>query len=170
MGALVEVVRALAEAGVGVTPDKLERTLAEPVLDLSVSLGSVLEGLKECLATVDGVARTAEGARAFEGLPQTGNGLAYMSPRMTRQMHAALDQVIAANGQSVLTLMARFLLPSVGYPVGWVVRNEDEGILFTSNTPSSHKSTLLTLGFVGALPAVVALGSSMSEPDETLPE
>jgi hypothetical protein len=270
LGALVEVVRALAEAGVGMTPDKLARMLAEPVLDLSISLGSVLEGLKaragvilaidesrrlsipgesfsfpytdflvqvdgvgslgdalirraasdpfirsrrteawivvspsirlpppwnayepslikdlasgrfyvvsspaflkECLATVDGVATTPEGARAFEGLPQTGNGLAYMSPRMTRQMHAALDQVIAANGQSVLTLMARFLLPSVGYPVGWVVRNEDEGILFTSNTPSSHKSTLLTLGFVGALPAVVALGSSMSEPDETLPE
>jgi hypothetical protein len=116
--------------------------------------------LERCLSATDGVAEGSDFIRAFEQLPTLGNGLTYLSPRMTRQMHAVLDRVIETNGSSVTTSIARFFLPDVGYPVGWVARNTDGGILFTSNTPSSHKSTLLTLGYAALLPALAVVGAS----------
>jgi hypothetical protein len=126
--------------------------------------------LKRCLSTTDGVAQTGEFARAFEQLPMTGNGLTYFSPRMTRQMHAFLDRVIAVDGSSMATSLARFFLPDVGYPVGWVARNTDAGLLITSNSPSSHKSTLLTLGYVALLPAVAVVGASVLAPGAPKPQ
>jgi len=120
--------------------------------------------LKKCLSTADGVAQTDEFMRAFDQLPMTGNGLTYLSPRMTRQMHAVLDRVIEANGSSITSSLARFFLPDAGYPVGWVASNTDEGLLITSNSPSSHKSTLLTLGYVALLPAAAVVGASFLEP------
>jgi len=116
--------------------------------------------LKKCLSTTGGVTKSADFIRAFEQLPMTGNGLTYLSPRMTRQMHAALDRVIEANGSSITTSIARFFLPDVGYPVGWVAKNVHDGLLIRSNSPSSHKSTLLTLGYVALLPAVAVVGAS----------
>jgi len=116
------------------------------------------------------VAKTAEFGRAFEQLPMTGNGLTYFSPQMTRQMHAFLDRVIAVDGSSITTSLARFFLPDVGYPVGWVASNTDEGLLITSNSPSSHKSTLLTLGYVALLPAVAVVGASVLAPGAPKPE
>jgi hypothetical protein len=116
--------------------------------------------LKTCLSTTDGVAQTADFVRAFEQLPMTGNGLTYFSPRMTRQMHAVLDRVIEANGSSLATSITRFFLPDVGHSVGWVAANTDDGLLITSNSPSSHKSTLLTLGYAALLPAAAVVGAS----------
>lgn len=116
--------------------------------------------LAKCVSTIDGIGQTVEFMSAMEGLPKLGNGLVYMSPRMTRQMHAGLDRVIEANGSSIGTSIARFFLPDVGYPVGWVVANQSDGILFTSNSPSSHKSTLLTLGYAALLPALAVIGAS----------
>jgi hypothetical protein len=126
--------------------------------------------LEECLSTVNGVKRSAGFVRAFEHLPASGNGLAYVSPRMTRQMHALLDRVIAAGGSSISTSIARFFLPDVGYPAGWVVENTRDGLLFTSNTPSSHKSTLLTLGFAALLPALAVVGASALASEPNAPE
>jgi len=119
--------------------------------------------LKRCLSTTGGVAQSADFIRAFEQLPMTGNGLIYLSPRMTRQMHAVLDRVIETNGSSITTSLARFFLPDVGYPVGWVAENTDHGLLITSNSPSSHKSTLLTLGYAALLPAAAVIGASFLE-------
>jgi hypothetical protein len=121
--------------------------------------------LAKCISTVEGVTQTSAFGKAMEGLPASGNGLVYMSPRMTRQMHAGLDRVIEANGSSILTSIARFFLPDVGYPVGWVVANQSDGILFISNTPSSHKSTLLTLGYAALLPALAVIGTSTLDPN-----
>jgi hypothetical protein len=260
---LVDIVRALGELGVGLSPEELDEALRERVLDLDITLGAILERLdttaglilavdesrllripgesfwfpytdflfridglaalvdavaeraaldpfiasertqdwviirpairlpppwnayepsvvkeiatgrmyvvstpaflEECLSTTDGAARTEDFIRAFEQLPTVGNGLTYLSPRMTRQMHAVLDRVIEANGSSITTSIARFFLPDVGYPVGWVAKNTDSGLLFTSNTPSSHKSTLLTLGYAALLPALVVVGASHLE-------
>ncbi|MFZ1865571.1 MAG: hypothetical protein WAU39_15215 [Polyangiales bacterium] len=120
--------------------------------------------LQKCLSAGENVTTTPDFARAFEGLPRTGNGLMYVSPRMTRQMHAMLDRIILANGSSLTTSVVRFFLPDVGYPAGWVVKNTDDGLLLTSNTASSHKSTLLTLGFGALLPAVVLAGVSALGP------
>jgi hypothetical protein len=72
--------------------------------------------------------------------------------------------VIEANGSSITTSLARFFLPDAGYPVGWVASNTDEGLLIRSNSPSSHKSTLLTLGYVALLPAAAVVGASFLEP------
>ena len=119
--------------------------------------------LKKCLSTTGGVTQSADFIRAFEQLPMTGNGLMYFSPRMTRQMHAVLDRVIEMNGSSIVTSIARFFLPDVGYPMGWVARNVVDGLLVTSNSPSSHKSTLLTLGYAALLPAAIVVGASFLE-------
>jgi hypothetical protein len=120
--------------------------------------------LKKCLSTMEGVVRSADFIRAFEQLPMTGNALAYLSPRMTRQMHALLDRVIETNGSSITTTLTRFFVPDVGYPVGWVASNINGGLLITSNTPSSHKSTLLTLGYAALLPAAAVIGASLLAP------
>lgn len=121
--------------------------------------------LERCVSTTESVAQNADFVRAFQELPPDGNGLMYLSPRMTRQLHALLDRVIEANGSSITTTIARFFLPDFGYPVGWVVTNREDGILFTSNTPSSHKSTLLTLGYAALLPALAVVGTSMLAPE-----
>jgi len=121
--------------------------------------------LKRCLATTVGVTKTADFIRAFEQLPTRGNGLTYFSPVLTRQMHAQLDRIIEINGASITTSIVRFFLPDVGYPVGWVAQNAAEGLLITSNSPSSHKSTLLTLGYAALLPAAAVLGASLLAPE-----
>jgi hypothetical protein len=126
--------------------------------------------LEKCVSTTDGVERSADFIRAFEHLPASGNGLAYVSPRMTRQVHALLDRLIAAGGSSISTSIVRFFLPDVGYPAGWVVENTRDGLLFTSNTPSSHKSTLLTLGFAALLPALAVVGASALAREPTAQE
>lgn len=126
------------------------------------------EFLESCLVTTRNVTQSPDFARAFDQLPTNGNGMTYVSPRMTRQMHAILDRVIEVNGSSMSTGIARFFLPDVGEPAGWVVRNAPNGMLFTSNTPSSHKSTLLTLGYAALLPAVVVFGASVLAPEQAL--
>ncbi|MBW2587908.1 MAG: hypothetical protein JRD92_13305 [Deltaproteobacteria bacterium] len=126
--------------------------------------------LKKCLSTTEGVAPTAEFIRAFDQLPTAGNGLLYFSPSMTRQMHALLDRVIETDGSSITATVARFFLPDVGYPLGWIATNTREGLLITSNSPSSHKSTLLTLGYAALLPAIAVVGASALQPSAPKPE
>lgn len=267
---LVDIVRALGGLGVGTTPEELDRALQEPVLELDITLGDIVERLdtttgiilaidegrplripgepfwfpytdflfridglaeladaiaekaaldpfivseqtkhwvivrpaiqlpppwnayepsvikeiatgrmyvvstpaflKRCLATTEGAAQTADFIDAFDQLPTDGNGLVYFSPRMTRQMHAVLDRMIETSGSSITTSIARFFLPDVGYPVGWVARNTDEGLLFTSNSPSSHKSTLLTVGYAALLPAIAVVAASAIAPDSAEPK
>jgi hypothetical protein len=120
--------------------------------------------LRRCIASTGGVEHSADFMHAFEQLPMRGNGLMYFSPRLTRLMHAQLDRVVEVDGASIATSIARFLLPDVGYPVGWVAQNAAEGLLITSNSPSSHKSTLLTLGYAALLPAAAVLGASLLGP------
>jgi hypothetical protein len=123
-----------------------------------------------CLASGGTVTTAPDFTRSFEGLPRSGNGLMYVSPRMTRQMHSLLDRVISSDGASVTTSLIRFLLPDVGYPAGWIARNEQDGLLFTSNTATSHKSTLLTLGLAALLPAAVLIAASALAPPAAVAE
>jgi len=267
---VVEIVRALGKLGVGMTPQELDETLRRPVLDLDITLGTIVERmdttvglilavddsrplqipgesfwfpytdflfridgladladaiatraaldpfiavqrtedwivvrpaitlpppwnayepsvvkeistgrmyvvsspkfLTKCIETTDGVTQSPDFARAFEQLPKNGNGLMYFSPRLTRQMHAQLDRLIEINGSSITTSIIRLFLPDVGYPLGWVAQNAAEGLLITSNSPSSHKSTLLTLGYAASLPAAAVLGASLLAPQPTTPE
>lgn len=262
--ALVDVIRELGALGVGISPEELERALAEPALDLDIPWTAVLErlnttaalilevdenrplrmpgeafwfpytdfllridGLSEladaiarkaatdpfiasqssedwvimspaielpppwnayqpsviqqvstgsmfvvsspafmqrCLSANQSITATADFSRAFDGMPRTGNGLMYLSPRMTRQMHGLLDRVIGATGGSITTSVMRFFMPDAGYPAGWIMKNVQDGLLFTSNTSSSHKSTLLTLGVAALLPAAAVVGVSALTP------
>ena len=266
LGALIDVVRGLAQLGVGMTPEELDDALDERWLDLDMTLEEIVEGLsttvglilsidesrnlwfsgesmifsytdfllridgmgsladaiirraaaeplvrseqteewvilrpairlpppwnaynpafvkeratgriylvsspgffKRCLATTEGVGQTPDYTVAFEGLPRSGNGHAYFSPTMTRQMHSVLDQIVGANGPSLATRIARFFLPDAGYAVGWVVEGKPNGLAFSSNTPSSHKSTLLTLGYAALLPGAAVVGASLLAPEE----
>lgn len=129
--------------------------------------------MERCLATAEtgNIASNVVFQTAFADLPRSGNGMTFLSPTMTRQMHAALDQVIAAQGGTITTTVARVLLPDAGTPVGWALRNEPNGMLFTSNTASSHKSTLLTMGLAALLPAAVIVGASWmaAEPAPDVP-
>lgn len=126
--------------------------------------------MQRCLSTDRTVAATADFGRAFDDLPHQGNGLMYLSSRMTRQMHGVLDQIIAATGGSIGTSLARFFLPDAGYPAGWIMKNTEQGLLITSNTSSSHKSTLLTLGVAALLPAAAVVGVSALTPPDARPE
>lgn len=261
LGAVVDIVRSFTELGVGMTPEELESALRSRFLDLDISLGAVLDGLKTtaglilavdegrtlripgesfafpytdfllridglsdladaiakraafdpfialeqtddwivirpaislpppwsaydpsvvkdvatgrmyivsspsflraCLAIEQGVRQASDFQSAFDDLPATGNALMYMSPRLTRAAHGVLDRVIESNGSSVTTSVVRLLLPDVGHPVGWVASNAADGLLVTSNTPSSHKTTLLALGYAALLPGLAVVGSSM---------
>jgi hypothetical protein len=122
--------------------------------------------LKECLASGGALATNASFQVASAGLPDTGNSFLYLSPRMTRVMHAALDKVIAAQGPAIQTQVARALLPDAGEPYAWILRNEPEGVLVRSNGASSHKSTLLTFGFAALLPAAILLTPPAPDPTE----
>ena len=126
--------------------------------------------LERCLDAGGGLTQSPDFTRAFGRLPSEGNGLIYFSPRLTRAMHALLDRVIEANGSSVTASIVRFLLPDVGHPVGWVVQNRPDGLLVASSSPSSHKSTLLTIGYAALLPAAAVFGVSLLEADEPPPE
>ena len=141
----------------------------EPALIKEIATGRVFAVssrafLERCLDEARGVATSEDYARAFDQLPSTGNGLTYLSPTMTRQMHAALDQIVGANGPSLPAKLARFFLPDAGYPVGWVVESKTNGLAFSSNTPSSHKSTLITLGYAALLPGAAVVGASLLAP------
>ncbi len=119
--------------------------------------------LRDCLSLTENVGTTSDFRRAMSGLPTEGNGLLYLSPKMTRVMHAALDRVVVAQGPAVQTQVARFLLPAAGEPYGWVLESRADGLLFTSNSASSHKSTLLMLGYAALLPAAFVLGAEWLE-------
>ncbi len=121
--------------------------------------------LTRCLLQESDLTATADFERAFDELPTIGNGMVFVSPQLTREMHAALDRVINDRGSSIATTIVRFLLPDAGLPIGWVGVNRNDGVLLTSNSSSSHKSTLITLGYVALLPAIAVLGASRLDSD-----
>ena len=130
-----------------------------------IYVASTGDFFRRCLSAAEPLSQTEGYAQAFGGLPQTGNGLVYFSPQMTREMHAALDQIIAINGPSIASSVARFFLPDAGYPVGWVAENLPNGLHFSSNSASSHKSTLLALGLAALLPGAAVVAASMLGPE-----
>lgn len=121
--------------------------------------------LWRCLETTEGVDTTSDFGEAFDGLSTTGNGLMYLSPELTRQLHAVLDGVSQSEGNAIAAKLVRFFLPDAGLPAGWALERKETGLLLRSNTSSSHKSTLLTLGYAALLPAVAVVGASMLGPE-----
>lgn len=134
----------------------------EPALMMNAATGRTFlvsspAFLQECLRTRDGLRANATFADTTSALPPNGNGFIYLSPRITRVMHAALDKIVAAQGPGIQTHVARALLPTPGEPYAWVLRNQPDGVLLHSSSASSHKSTLLTFGFAALLPALILL-------------
>jgi hypothetical protein len=134
----------------------------EPALMMDVTTGrtylvSSRGFLQQCLGTSDRLRANPTFVETTSALPQDGNGFIYLSPRITRVMHAALDKVVAAQGPATQTHVARALLPTPGEPYAWALRNQPDGVLFRSNSASSHKSTLVTFGLAALLPALILL-------------
>lgn len=115
--------------------------------------------LTKCLSQQTDLTATADFEAAFDELSPIGNGMLFVSPQLTREMHSMLDRVINERGSTVVSTIVRILLPDAGSPIGWVGMNRDDGVLFTSNSSSSHKSTLITLGYAALLPAIAVLGA-----------
>ena len=135
-----------------------------------VYLVSRPEYLEESLAAKSRVTDNPEFVEAFDGLPNAANGMLFLSSRLTREMHAIVDRTINQSGASPGTTVARFMLPEAGFPLGWVGANQPDGLFFSSNSSSSHKSTLLTFGFAAMVPAIlVAAASRLRTPQEALP-
>lgn len=116
--------------------------------------------LERTLSQASSVKTTSSFQRAFKELPATGNGIVYLSPRLTRQLQSTVDRLTVERSPTLATSLIRLVLPEADVPIGWVCRNEEQGVLFTSNTSSSHKSTLITLGLATLAPVVVTLGLS----------
>ena len=135
-----------------------------------VYLVSRPEYLEQSLAAKSRITDNPEFVEAFEGLPDAANGMLFLSSRFTREMHAIVDRTINQSGPSPGTTVARFMLPEAGFPLGWVGANQPEGLLFSSNSSSSHKSTLLTFGFAAMVPAIlVTAASRLRSPREAPP-
>ncbi|MGB5811834.1 MAG: hypothetical protein WBG86_14950, partial [Polyangiales bacterium] len=134
-----------------------------------VYLVSTPEYLEKCLADGTSVVESDDYRQAFDGLPRVGNGMMFMSRQLTRELHGILDRRINEEGASVGTAIARFVLPSAGSPVGWAAVSRNDGWLFTSNSPSSHKATFVSLGYAALLPAILVLGASGSTPRASTP-
>ena len=120
--------------------------------------------LTKCLSQQSDLTATADFKRAFDGLPTIGNGMVFASAQLTREMHGVLDRVINHGGSTILTTIVRLLLPDAGSPIGWVGMNRNDGVSFTSNSSSSHKSTFITFGYAALLPAIAVLGASRLDP------
>jgi hypothetical protein len=143
----------------------------EPALMMDTSTGRTFvvsspRFLQECLGASNRLRATATFAETTSALPTDGNSFIYLSPRITRVMHAALDKVVAAQGPAIQTHVARALLPTASEPYAWVLRNQPNGVLFRSNSASSHKSTLVTFGFAALLPALLLLDPPSARPTE----
>ncbi len=148
--------------GIGLPPpwNAYDPSLIKDVVTGRMYLVSSPTYLTKCLSRRSDVTATADFKKAFGGLPSVGNGMVFVSSQLTREMHAMLDRVINERGSTMMTTIVRFILPDAGSPIGWVGTNRNNGVLFMSNSSSSHKSTLVTLGYAALLPAIAMIGAS----------
>ncbi|MEM7137551.1 MAG: hypothetical protein AAF500_13275 [Myxococcota bacterium] len=134
--------------------------LVEDLRSGRVYLSSNPAFLEQSLTSPRRVTEAGDYEAVFAELPTQGNGMLFMSRRLTRELHGLLDRWVNESGAGLGTALARFFLPDGGLPVGWVAQNRPDGVLFTSNSPSSHKSTLVTLAYATVLPVIVAMAAS----------
>ncbi|MEM9730906.1 MAG: hypothetical protein AAF997_20150 [Myxococcota bacterium] len=134
-------------------------TLIQELESGRVFLASSPNFFDAALRASAGVTKAEDYQTAFRALPQTGNGMLFLSRTLTREMHGLVDRWVNEFGVSSGTSIARVLLPKAGMPVGWVGGTKGHGSAFMSNSPSSHKATLVSLGVVALVPVMIAMSA-----------
>lgn len=101
--------------------------------------------------------------KATKGLPVEGNGLSYLSPAFVGKLRGFLDRLarLEPKARSGLDFAFHFL-PAPGIPIASVRTNLPEGLLFTSNTVSSHKSSILAMMY--ANPFIIGILAAVAIP------
>lgn len=115
----------------------------------------------------DTLGSSAEFKTATAGLPAEGNGLTFASPRCLRSLaglaKTAMDEALksgagGAGAEQAGKLLLDLFLTVPSGPVASVYANVPEGMLFASNTTSSHKGTVISLNAMPML-AITAAGA-----------
>lgn len=104
-------------------------------------------------------------AKAMEGLPKEGNGLSYVSPNAIKQiwhfLELATESSMGEKSKSEMDMMRKIwevMLPKGDNPISAGRANLQGGMLYVSNGPDTHKSTLATIAVYPA--ALMAIGAS----------
>ena len=112
-------------------------------------IASSREFLTTCLEGKSPLSGDEKFKAAITGLPAEGNGLEYVSANAVKELWSALKEMSkqAPEGQAgMMEKLWELYLPKDGVPMASVRANLPDGILFTSNSSESHKTTLATIG------------------------
>jgi hypothetical protein len=105
------------------------------------SAPSVVTAAIESFNRRDGIVATAEFKAAFQGLPEAGNGLSYMSPRFMRTLMeiqtAALDRPGAKDGKQIQALLHKLFGLKPDAQSAYVEQNLEDGVLTVGTTTAS---------------------------------
>jgi len=125
------------------------------------------------MAKAAGTGDTLAGSGVFKqataGLPAEGNGLSYVTPQFVKAVGTFYMEVLRVSMQSsgaagpaeeVSKLLMQYLMDAPETPVATVYANVPEGMLFMSNTNSTHKGTLLQLGMLPVVTGLFAAGAA----------
>ncbi len=112
-------------------------------------IASTSEFLTTCLEGKTPLSGDDKFKAAVSGLPAEGNGMQYVSSNAIKEIWTALKSMAkeAPEGQAaMMEKLWELYLPKDGVPIASVRANLPDGILFTSNSSESHKSTVATMG------------------------
>lgn len=111
-------------------------------------VASSSEFLTTCLEGKTPLSGDEKFKAAVSGLPAEGNGLQYVSSNAIKEVWTGLKSMAkeAPEGQAgMMEKLWDLYLPKEGVPIASVRANLPDGILFTSNSSESHKSTIATM-------------------------
>jgi hypothetical protein len=157
-------------------PDMTGNGRLQPQLYFDKASGMILIGtsadfIKSCLKPSTSITANSDFKDATSGLPTEGNGFSYASADIVEELTAIIlaaaemssGMGATAPGPQEIEIMKEvvgFYLPEQPAGVASVSANLDEGVVITSKTYDSHKSTMLS----AANPTVIAMLASMSFP------
>jgi hypothetical protein len=128
--------------------------------------------LKEYFSEKAALAQSPEFQQATRNFPGEANGVSYMGPNAIVKIQKVLNSIAKFSpkiNEGVEIIQA--LLPEPNIATATTYSNLPDGIFFTSNTTSSHKSTLLAMlyanPFVIGLAAVVAMPNYVKHLNES---
>ena len=155
-------------------PDMSGNGRLQPQLYLDKASGTILIGtspdfIQACLNPSTSITDNSDFKDATSGLPTEGNGFSYASADIVEEitelvmMAAGMGGGMSAMGNAELEVMEEMIglyLPEQPAGVASVSANLPEGVVISSKTYDSHKSTMMSM----ANPTAIAVLASMSFP------
>jgi hypothetical protein len=117
----------------------------------------------------DALAGSESFKQATAGLPAEGNGLTYATPQFAKAVGTFTTEVLQKSvqsggtseaGEELTKLLLESMASAPAGPMATVYANVPEGMLFMSNTNSTHKGTMLQLGVVPVVTGLFAAGAA----------